>query len=144
MTNQNRPDGLRCPRGGNEDRLYLVTTVPAGVTEGGAAAARGSEWQWDDASRTSCPDCDRDGPPNEFRTPPPLPPGPEGMNFDRAAWADQAITAFRRETGADRADALPDPPCGVMRWPDRAGDGSDAAPDRARGHHAAGTAAEEA
>ncbi|MBA4068171.1 MAG: hypothetical protein C0501_31620 [Isosphaera sp.] len=144
MTNENCLDGLRCPRCGNEDRLYIVTTVLADVTDNGADVARGSEWQWDDASMTRCPDCDRDGPLNEFRTPPQLPPDPEGMNFDRAAWADKAIAAFRRETGTDREDALPDLLCDLMHWSDRAGYRFDAALNRARDHYAAETAAEAA
>jgi hypothetical protein len=39
----------------------------------------------------------------------PTPPDPEGMNFDRAAWADKAISAFRKETKVEMDTALRNP-----------------------------------
>jgi hypothetical protein len=68
-----------------------------------------------------------------------LPPDPEGKNFDRAAWADKAISAFRRESGTDLEDALPDLLADFMHWSDRAGYDFDLALDRARGHYEAET-----
>ena len=64
------------------------------------------------------------------------------MNFDRAAWADKAIAAFRDATGTDREDALGDLLADLMHWADRAGYGFNEALDRARGHYAAETAEE--
>jgi hypothetical protein len=74
------------------------------------------------------------------RKPSPLPPNPDGMNFDRAAWADKAIDAFREATGTDLEDALGDLLADLMHWADRAGYDYDAALDRARGHYEAETA----
>ena len=64
------------------------------------------------------------------------------MNFDRASWADQAISAFRDATGTDKEDALSDLLADLMHWVDRAGYGFDEAFDRARGHYGAETAGE--
>lgn len=69
----------------------------------------------------------------------PLPPNPDGLNFDRAAWADKAISAFRAETGTDHEDSLGDLLTDLMHWADRAGFDFDLALERARGHYEAET-----
>jgi hypothetical protein len=70
---------------------------------------------------------------------PPLPPDPDGMNFDRASWADKAISAFQHATGTDRDAALTDLLADLMHWADRAGYGFREALDRARSHYEAET-----
>lgn len=75
-----------------------------------------------------------------------LPPDPEGMNDNRAEWADGAIEAFQAATGTDREDALSDLLCDLMHLCDRdvfLGD-FDTQLERARGHYEAETAGEEA
>lgn len=52
-------------------------------------------------------------------TPAELPPDPEGMNADRAQWADAAIEAFIAETGTEEEDALADLLGDLMHWCDR-------------------------
>ena len=51
----------------------------------------------------------------------PLPLDPEFLNADRALWAAIALEAFRRETGADLADAVSDLLADLMHWCDRFG-----------------------
>ncbi len=51
----------------------------------------------------------------------PLPLDPECLNADRALWAAIALEAFRRETGADLADAVSDLLADLMHWCDRFG-----------------------
>jgi hypothetical protein len=41
------------------------------------------------------------------------------LNADRAAWAESALNAFRRKTGADHDDCLVDLLCNLMHWADR-------------------------
>ena len=60
-----------------------------------------------------------------------LPPDPEHMNDDRAAWAASALTAFMRCTGTDPEDALGDLLANLMHWSDRNNYDFDAALDRA-------------
>ena len=67
MTNTNCLAGLRCPQCGNADRLFITGIVRLEVTDDGADVADGSDWHWDDASLTICPECDRDGLLSEFR-----------------------------------------------------------------------------
>jgi DNA-directed RNA polymerase subunit RPC12/RpoP len=70
MTNTNCLEGLRCPHCGNEDRLLIVATVVAEVTDDGADVASpqyGNGFEWDDDSNTRCPECDRAGPLSGFR-----------------------------------------------------------------------------
>lgn len=54
----------------------------------------------------------------------PLPPDPEGMNDDRAQWAQQAITTFAVTTGMAGANEenitiLGDLLADIMHWCDR-------------------------
>jgi hypothetical protein len=72
----------------------------------------------------------------------PLPPHPDGMYYDHASWADEAISAFRGATGTGREAALPDLLADLMHWADRAGYGFAEALDRARRHYEAETAGE--
>jgi hypothetical protein len=67
MPNENCLKAIKCPKCGNEDRLFIVATILADVTDGGAEAADGTDYHWDDASMTRCPDCDRDGALATFR-----------------------------------------------------------------------------
>lgn len=72
-----------------------------------------------------------------------LPPDTDGMNDDRAHWALSALQEFRRLTGSDEEDALPDFLCDLMHLSDRRGDhleSFDAALQRARDHYEAETA----
>jgi ribosomal protein S27AE len=57
MPNENCLKGVKCPRCGNEDRFLIVVTILADVTDDGADTASNSEWDWNDASHTHCPEC---------------------------------------------------------------------------------------
>jgi hypothetical protein len=71
-----------------------------------------------------------------------LPPDPEHMNDDRAAWAAAALTTFMQCTGTDLEDALGDLLANLMHWSDRNNYDFDAALDRARAHYEAETCGE--
>lgn len=64
-----------------------------------------------------------------------LPPDPEGMNDNRAAWAAAALRHFQCMSGADDEDAPGDLLCDLIHWCDRHNFDFDAALDRARGHY---------
>ncbi len=66
-----------------------------------------------------------------------LPPDPESMNDDRAAWASEALERFQAVTGTDREDSLADLLCDLMHWSDRNNFDFEAALDRARWHYSA-------
>jgi hypothetical protein len=68
-----------------------------------------------------------------------LPPDPEGMNDDRAAWAASALRHFQCTTGADYEDALGDLLSDLMHWCDRSNFDFELALDRARGDYEAET-----
>jgi hypothetical protein len=68
-----------------------------------------------------------------------LPPDPENMNDQRAAWAAAALQAFRYITGTDEEDALGDLLCDLMHWCDRSGHDFNAALSRAGAHYEAET-----
>lgn len=70
-----------------------------------------------------------------------LPPDPEGMNDQRAEWADAAIRKFQRITNADDEDALCDLLCDLMHWCDRDALDFDRELNRAKMHYDAETAA---
>jgi hypothetical protein len=142
MTNNNCLEGIKCPQCGNEDRLLIVTTVLADVTDEGADIAEGSDMHWDDASFARCPECDRDGPLREFRAVE-IPPDPERMNDERAEWASSALAAFMSQTGTDREDAVADLLCDLMHWCDRNGQGFGRELARAQDHYAAETLGDE-
>jgi hypothetical protein len=67
MSNDNSLAGVQYPQCGNEDHSYIETSVFAYVTDDGAEMAQHTDMEWDDASITRCPDCERDGPLSEFR-----------------------------------------------------------------------------
>lgn len=48
-----------------------------------------------------------------------LPPDPDGMNDQRAAWAQNALNGFSVETHNDDCDMLADLLCDLMHWADR-------------------------
>jgi len=103
------------------------------------------------ATRTAVPSATAATPPkgdggnnNTGKCPPVLPPDPENMNDDRAQWAQAALRAFRKATGADAEEALGDLLCDLMHWSDRNNFDFEAALDRARMHYEAETTAEEA
>lgn len=50
-----------------------------------------------------------------------LPADPEGQNNDRAEWAEEAIEAFRIETGCDLDTAVYDLLCDLAHYCDRHG-----------------------
>jgi hypothetical protein len=64
-----------------------------------------------------------------------LPPDPENRNHERAQWAETAVSAFRRETGADFEDSLPDLLCDLMHLADRRGWDFAEAMERAQAHY---------
>lgn len=72
-----------------------------------------------------------------------LPPDPEDMNDNRAAWANIAVRAFQAETGTDDEDALSDLLADLMHWSDRKNYDFDAALCRGRGHYEAETASDD-
>jgi hypothetical protein len=72
-----------------------------------------------------------------------LPPDPENMNDDRAAWAACALRQFQRETGTDDEDALCDLLCDLMHWSDRNDSDFEAELERARMHYEAETVGDE-
>jgi hypothetical protein len=144
MTNENCLEGVRCPRCGHEDRFLIAASVIAEVTDDGAEVASpryGIGFEWTDESHCHCPACGRDGPLGEYRIRPDLPPDPEGMNDDRAAWAGRALAAFRQETGCDLEDAPGELLADLMHWSDRNRFDFELALDRARVHYAAETSA---
>lgn len=59
------------------------------------------------------------GHPNMTTIRPVLPPDPEGLNEDRAEWAEHALAAFMAVTGTDTKDALSDLLCNLIHWSDR-------------------------
>jgi hypothetical protein len=69
-----------------------------------------------------------------------LPPGPEGMNEERAEWAGAALRHFQWITGTDYEDALGDLLGDLMHWSDRNNFDFEAALYRARAHYQAETA----
>jgi len=73
-----------------------------------------------------------------------LPPDPENMNAYRARWAEIALRAFQKATGADAQDAVCDLLCDLMHLSDRSEFGFEAALGRARKHYEAETEGEEA
>ena len=50
-----------------------------------------------------------------------LPPDPENMNDNRAAWAENALYSFESETGIDGMEAVTDLLCALMHLADRKG-----------------------
>lgn len=46
-------------------------------------------------------------------------PDPDGMNDDRAEWAQQAVDAFQLATNTDPENLLADLLCDLMHWADR-------------------------
>ena len=69
----------------------------------------------------------------------PIPPDPDGMNTDRALWAEEAVNTFMRTTGSDREDAVCDLLADIMHLCDRRGQDFNAELERARGHYEAET-----
>jgi hypothetical protein len=139
MTNTNCLEGIKCPACDNEGRFRIAGTAVFTVTDDGTEDH--GDIEWDDGSYAECTGCGRHGTLKDFKAKPsPLPPDPDGMNFDRAAWADKAIAAFRDATGTDTEDALSDLLADLMHWADRAGYGFNDELDRARRHYEAETA----
>ncbi len=139
MTNTNCLENILCPACGNEESFRIAGTTIFTVTDDGTEDHGDIEWH--DDSYAECAQCHRHGSLKDFTMKrSSLPPNPDGMNFDRASWADKAITAFRDATGTDIEDALSDLLAHLMHWADRAGYGFNKALDRARGHYEAETA----
>jgi len=63
-------------------------------------------------------------------------------NNERAQWADEALTNFRRATRCDHEDSLGDLLCDLMHWADRNNFDFEAALIRAQGHYEAECAKE--
>jgi hypothetical protein len=139
MANTNCLEGIKCPACGNKDRFRIAATAIFTVTDDGTDDY--GDVVWGDGSHAECPECGLHGTLKDFRAKPsPLPPDPDGINFDRASWADKAISAFRDATGTDTEDALSDLLANLMHWADRAGYDFNEALDRARRHYEAETA----
>ena len=64
-----------------------------------------------------------------------LPPDPDEMNERRAAWADAAIRAFRREVRTDIEDAVCDLLTDLMHWCDQNNQRFNIQLGRARTHY---------
>ena len=64
-----------------------------------------------------------------------LPPDPDGLNDDRAAWAGSALALFMHITGTDEDAALGDLLANLMHLADRTNHDFNAALDRARYHY---------
>lgn len=139
MTNDNCLDDIRCPQCGQQDRFKITAAITCLVTDGGSEPV--GDHEWDDDSATHCPECGFDGKLMGFRRQNQLPPDPENMNDNRAAWAGIALLAFIRETGTDLEDALGDLLADLMHWSDRNNFDFDLAVDRARSHYIEETAA---
>jgi hypothetical protein len=71
-----------------------------------------------------------------------LPPDPENMNDDRAAWAGAALREFQRQTGTDDENAVNDLLGDLMHWCDRKGVDFDDELTHARWHYDAETTPE--
>ncbi len=140
MTNTNCLENVCCPKCGQEDRFKIAAVISCLVTDDGSEPVGDHEWY--DDSATHCLECGFDGKLKDFRTMPKLPPGPDGKNDDRAAWAGSALTAFMQVTGTDLEDALGDLLADLMHWSDRNNYQFDAALDRARSHYDAETVGE--
>ena len=92
MSNENCLTDVCCPKCGQEDRFRITALITCHVTDDGSEPV--GDHVWDADSSTRCPECGFNGKLKDFRKPPELPPDPENLNDDRAAWADYAITAF--------------------------------------------------
>lgn len=76
-----------------------------------------------------------------------LPPDIDGMNDERAEWAEAAVAAFAeatnmRDAGEDDATVLADLLADLLHWCDRRRVDFDAALQRGRGNYGAETGAE--
>lgn len=68
-----------------------------------------------------------------------LPADPDGMNDNRAGWAERAVAAFQYATMADDEDALSDLLADLRHWTDRNGQDWQAQLDRAMRNYEAET-----
>lgn len=84
----------------------------------------------------TCFDCQREiiaaEPATEAESNNGLPANPEGMNNDRAKWAQLALDVFQVETGTEECDALSDLLCDLMHWAPRHGTNFSRMLERAR------------
>jgi rubredoxin len=128
MTNTNCLDDIRCPACGQEDRFKITALITCVVTDNGSEPV--GDHDWDDDSSTHCPECGFDGKLKSFRKRNRLPPDPNNMNDNRAAWAAVALRAFMEVTGTDEEDALVD-----LHWCDCHNFDFELALDRARRHY---------
>lgn len=94
------------------------------------------------APRPGCETLPASPAPENARKPLGLPPDPDAMNNDRAAWAWQALATFMDITGADRGDALADLLADLMHWCDRCEVAFESELARARDHYEAETLGE--
>ena len=140
MTNENGLIDVCCPKCGQEDRFAITAVITCLVSDDGSDPVGDHVWNAD--SSTRCPDCGFSGMLKDFRKPPELPPDPENLNDDRAAWADYALTAFMSQTGTEIESALGDLLGDLMHWCDRNNYDFEAALDRARGYYEAETGAD--
>jgi hypothetical protein len=137
MSNTNCLAGVRCPRCRQADHFHIESRVTCFVTDDGAEP--GGDLDWDAASYCICPECGHGGPLDAFRDT--LPPDAQGLNDDRASWAETALAAFASETGGERADAVADLLCDLMHWCDRNDRSFADELERAKRHYAAETGA---
>jgi hypothetical protein len=115
MTNTNCLNRIRCPKCRQQDRFFIDGNARFEVTDDGSEAV--GQHEWNDASMTRCPECLHAAPLKDFRV---LPPDPEGMNDERAAWAGAALSRFMeviRSTDIEHvvSNLLTD----LMHWSDR-------------------------
>ncbi len=140
MTNTNCLESVCCPKCGQEDWFKIAAVISCLVTDAGSEPV--GDHEWDDDSATHCLECGFNGELKEFRKKPKLPPGHDGLNDYRSAWAGSALATFMLVTGTEAEDALGDLLADLMHWADRKGYDFDAALDRARFHYEAETAGE--
>jgi len=137
MTNENCLAGIKCPKCGQEERFHITAVITCDVTDEGSEPT--GDHFWDEKSVTQCTECGESGPLERFSAGKVLPPDPEGMNTNRAAWAGQAITTFMLATGTDREDAICDLLADIMHWCDRTGFDFNHELERGRDHYTAET-----
>lgn len=65
--NENALEGYQCPRCGNHSKLTMLVECVADVSDDGTDNER--EFEWDDESWTTCPECEFSKPLSYFKIP---------------------------------------------------------------------------
>jgi hypothetical protein len=101
MTNINCLENIACPNCRNADRLNIVVTAVATITDDGVEVTGAVDWH--DRSFMSCPNCRHDGTFGQFRSARNhrVPPHPHRTNPRRAARAGLATKDVHAVTGTN-------------------------------------------